>query len=231
MEDLTVVIPVYNEEEIIQHVIKDWIKHLTKLNINFTIHAYNDGSTDSSLQKLIEMDAKFFQVRVFDKPNSGHGPTILKGYREAKSTWIFQVDSDNEMKANHFYKLWNERHNFDFLIAKRQDRQQQSSRKIVTLISRILIKVIFSVGVTDVNSPYRLMLRTNLYKLFNSIPQKTFAPNTIISGFVSERNMKIFEIPIPIHYRTTGVASLNKFKLLKSSIISTIQILLFKLRY
>ena len=55
-KDLAVVMPVYNEEEIIETVIKDWCKILDKLNMSYQIHPYNDGSKDNSLQKLKELE-------------------------------------------------------------------------------------------------------------------------------------------------------------------------------
>ena len=44
--ELIVVIPVFNEEQIIKNVIKKWLKKLE--NINFKIIIINDGSTDKT---------------------------------------------------------------------------------------------------------------------------------------------------------------------------------------
>ena len=46
--ELAVIIPVYNEEEVISAVLREWHSTLDKLKINFEIHAYNDGSNDNS---------------------------------------------------------------------------------------------------------------------------------------------------------------------------------------
>ena len=77
--ELSVVIPVYNEEDIISMVIDNWIEKLNQLNINYEIHLYNDGSIDNSLERLLESEKKHSNVVVHDKPNGGHGPTILQG--------------------------------------------------------------------------------------------------------------------------------------------------------
>ena len=80
--ELSVVIPVYNEEEIISMVIDNWIEKLNQLKINHEIHLYNDGSRDNSLEKIQESEKIHSNVVVHDKPNAGHGPTILQGYLE-----------------------------------------------------------------------------------------------------------------------------------------------------
>ena len=105
--ELAVIIPVYNEEEIIPIVLKEWHDTLNELQINFKIHAYNDGSKDNSLKAMEAISEQLDRLFVHDKENSGHGPTILKGYREnSEAEFVFQVDSDNEIKADQFYKIW-----------------------------------------------------------------------------------------------------------------------------
>ncbi len=51
-ETLAVIMPVYNEEDAIGPVISKWTTKLSELNINFKIHAYNDGSKDKTLSIL-----------------------------------------------------------------------------------------------------------------------------------------------------------------------------------
>ena len=106
--DLAVVIPVYNEEEIISTVLSEWYQKLKELEINFEIHVYNDGSKDNTLKNITETSEQLEKVIVHDKENSGHGPTILMGYREnSHAEWVFQVDSDNEMSPDEFSRVWN----------------------------------------------------------------------------------------------------------------------------
>ena len=49
--ELIVVIPVFNEEQIIKNVIKKWLKELK--NINFKMIIINDGSTDNTKEIII----------------------------------------------------------------------------------------------------------------------------------------------------------------------------------
>ncbi len=230
MPELILVIPVYNEEEIISFVIQDWIRELRELKIDFTLRVYNDDSKDKTLNILNKEDKKYPELKIIDKPNSGHGPTILKGYREADTPWILQVDSDNEMRAKHFEILWNNREEFDLLIGIRQSRKQPLPRKIVTAISKATVNTLFGKGVTDVNSPYRLIRKEAFEDIIQSICEDTFAPNVIISGMAAKKNLRIFETCIPVKFRTTGEVSIKKWKLFKSAVKSWWQTVVYRLR-
>ncbi len=222
--DVAVVIPVYNEEEIIAEVLGEWHSELTALGINFMIHAYNDGSKDSSLKVLRRYGRGKKHIVVHDKPNSGHGPTILKGYRDNLSAeWLFQVDSDNEMSATSFKELWKRREEFDFLIGRRDGRASPISRRLVSLISRLTVRLFYGGGVYDVNSPYRLMRVSAFSDAVKSIPAGTFAPNVVISGAASLKDMRIFERDVKYNFRETGTVSIKKMKLIKAAIKSFMQ--------
>ena len=226
---LHVVIPVYNEAEIINVVVEDWITVLNKLNINYKLKLYNDGSTDSSLEVLNIMKNHYPDfIQIIDKKNSGHGPTILKSYRESlDAEWIFQVDSDNEIKAHCFADFWNIKDGYDLVIGKRVNRDSPLFRKVMTYFSYLVVRLFYGKGIKDVNCPYRLM-RTSAFKaIFTSIPEDTFAPNIIVSGMASKKKFKIKSFDIQFDTRSSGVSSLssNVPKLLKISINSFLEII------
>jgi glycosyltransferase involved in cell wall biosynthesis len=227
-EKLHVVMPVYNEVEAITGVLEDWVKALDASGANFIIHAYNDGSKDGTDKSLAAVAAREPRVQVCNKANSGHGPTILKGYREnVGSDWIFQVDSDNEMKADSFLKLWSQRDRYDFLIGRRENRLSPLPRRVISLVSRMVVQFVFGRGVWDVNSPYRLMRTQSFRELFQKIPADTFAPNLIVSGHACRYSLRILEIPVPHVPRSTGEVSIKKWKLIKAASKAFLQTIQF----
>src|ERR1051326_7750553 len=121
-DQLTIVMPVYNEAGLLSQVIPPWIEALRCLKVPFGFRIYNDGSKDASLAVLKELASNFSEIIVVDKPNSGHGSTILAGYRDAATEWVFQTDSDGELSPDDFQKLWSCREEADFIIGIRQNR-------------------------------------------------------------------------------------------------------------
>lgn len=233
-DKLAVVMPVYNEEAIIGQVLEKWVKALDELGVDYQLHPYNDGSRDGSLKQIEEAARRHPErIAAHDKPNSGHGPTILQGYREAAENgfdWIFQIDSDDEMGPEHFKELWDRRGEFDFLVGRRDGRMQKLPRKIVSFISRMTVKLFFGTGIWDVNTPYRLMRAGAFAEVYRAIPDDTFAPNVIISGMAARKHLRFIEIPVPQHDRTTGEVSIKKWKLLKAAMRSFWQTIRFSLK-
>lgn len=228
MLELAVVIPVYNEEAIIAHVARDWVAVLRRLKVSFRLYFYNDGSKDGTLGALRSLEKEFPEVAAVDKPNSGHGPTVLTGYRTTDSDWVFQVDSDNEMAAEHFPKLWEKRAGHDFLLGVRVDRRSPPARQVVSAVSRLTVRLLFGAGITDANSPYRLYRRAAFAEAFRTLPADTFAPNVLLSGYAAWKRLRILEVPIPYRFRQTGEVSIKRWKLFKCALRSFRQALVYR---
>ena len=212
--DLTVVMPVYNEAGCILEVINDWKQVLNELKIRYVLKVINDGSTDAT-PVLLETFKNDRCVEVVNKKNSGHGPTILYGYGEAvkDSEWVFQCDSDNEISAHNFKFLWEKREEFHALFGKRVDREQNISRKIISLCSRVVVRLFYGNQVGDVNTPFRLIRSDILKNIIKKIPPNTLAPNVIITGLIIDGGFKIFEHPVKHETRKTGKPSIIRIGL------------------
>ena len=230
MNDVAVVMPVYNEAECICDVLDDWTKELDRIAITYRLIVLNDGSKDNTAEVLLKYRDNP-HIQIINKKNSGHGPTILQGYGMAvqDAQWVFQVDSDNEIKAGQFKKLWTERENYGAVIGVRDGRQQPLSRKIISAVSRLVVRVFYGPGVTDVNCPFRLMRAEVLKQIMQKIPPDTFAPNVAVSGFLALRKESVLNKTIPHVNRQTGEVSIKKWKLLKAAIKSFAQVI--KIRY
>lgn len=229
MKELAIIMPVYNEEGAITKVANDWLNTLNKLNIDGELHIYNDGSKDKTLEILTALAKNNPKLIVHDKPNSGHGSTILKGYREnTDKPWLFQIDSDDELGPEQFSELWNRRHDYDFLICSRDGRNSPLPRKIITFIARMIVVTFYGSGVYDTNSPYRLMRSEKFSELFKKLPPLTFAPNVIVSGYTCLKKMRIYQGKAPFRDRTTGEVSIKKWKLLKAAMKSFLQTITFR---
>lgn len=219
-DKLCVVMPVYNEQEAIGGVLEKWDVALKAIGIDYEIRPYNDGSSDGSLAVMRETAERLGAICVKDKPNGGHGNTILTGYREAAADgfdWIFQIDSDDEMGPERFGELWERRNDYDFLVGIRDGRVQALPRKVISFVSRLCVKLFYGKSVWDVNTPYRLMRVSVFREFYERIPLTTFAPNVILSGLAARRKLRSFEIRVPQHDRTTGEVSIKKWKLFKAA--------------
>jgi glycosyltransferase involved in cell wall biosynthesis len=232
MYDVEIVMPVYNEAACINEVLDDWIRELDLFGISYRLLVLNDGSRDNTAEVLARYDNNP-KVKVINKQNSGHGPTILQGYHIAAqaASWVFQVDSDNEIKAEHFKTLWAKRENWDAIIGIRDGRQQPLPRKIISFFSRLVVRIFYGRGIMDVNCPFRLMRAEVLKQILPHIPENTFAPNVAISGFLALMKAKVLNIAVPHANRQTGEVSIKRWKLLKAAIKSFVQVIQLRFQH
>lgn len=216
--ELVVVMPVYNEADCIAEVVRSWVSSLAQEQIRFRLIVLNDGSRDGTQQELGRFSTDD-RILVINKENAGHGPTILRGYRMAvdMAPWVFQCDSDNEMRSEHFIALWKVREQYDAVFGVRAGRKQGADRRLISAVSRWVVHLLFGWGVEDVNTPYRLMRSCYLGQIVPQIPDDTFAPNVVISGAFARAKLRIANEAVPHEGRRTGQVSIMKWKLWKAA--------------
>ena len=224
--DLVIIIPVFNEEKIIYEVIREII--LGTENIKKKIILINDGSKDNTLREINKYKENE-DIIIIDKPNEGHGPTLIRGYKEAikyNPKFIFQIDSDNQIKFSEFSKIYKLKDKYELIIGRRFRRNDPNVRILISAILRLLIFIFHQVWISDSNSPFRLMnikfLRENINKL-----ETTIVPNIILS-ILAVKSKKIKFLNVNHNKRETGESSIKKLKLFYFCIKSFRDIILFK---
>ncbi len=222
--ELTVVVPVYNEEESLPTCVASWIATLDRVGIDYRLLVIDDGSTDATAATVAELD-RHERVVAVSKPNQGHGPTILEGYRVAARTseWVFQVDSDDEIPADAFPALWMLRHGVQAVFGIRLDRYQSLDRKLISWVAALTNRVLLRGQVTDVNVPFRLMRADALRPIVDVLPDDTFAPNVVIAGVLSRDRAAFAELPVPFEPRRSGSASIVGWGALRAAARSFVQ--------
>ncbi len=211
-------------------VAQEWLEMLDQLNVPYRLHLANDGSTDGTQEVLDSLSHPSLEMS--HSRNRGHGPTLIRAYRVAagRAAWIFQTDSDGELPAASFPEFWQQRQQYDLLIGTRSDREAVFSRRFITSMLKWMLKFFYGYGVQDGNCPYRLMRSDAFRPLLDALPEDTFAPNVLISGYSIRRKLRICEIPVPHQVRQTGVCSIRKGKLFKAALRSGWQTLCFRWR-
>ena len=225
---LAIIIPVYNEQDIIKKVINDWI--LIAKKFNGYLIAINDGSSDNSLKILNKIKKKTNRLTIINKKNSGHGPTIYSGYKldiKKNFSFIFQVDSDDQFFTKDFNKIWHLRNSNSLILGFRKKRYDSFHRLIITRLLKFLNLIIFRKYVPDANIPYRLFGYNFLKKNIKFVNSKALAPNILFSiKAAKDDNLK--SLIVSHKERLTGQVWIVKFNLIKFIIKVFIEIINFK---
>jgi dolichol-phosphate mannosyltransferase len=229
--DLSVVIPVFNEEKNISGLLKDWLVVFQSIPVRARFIVINDGSTDGTAAILQSMAGKIPDMIIDTRQNAGHGPSILAGYKTAiDAPWVFQVDSDHQQDPGTFAELWNRRDEFDFLLGERKEKNATVPRRGISFFSRIMVRLLFGKGVRDVNSPYRLMRSSRLKEALRLIPGRSFAPNILITSWFVFSKTRIFTVETENrNERIIRLSRMNPY-FLKGAFQSMFQTILFRFR-
>jgi len=110
--DILLLIPCFNEEDNIEHILEH-LRHVKqnlekRSEINLKILIINDGSTDRTEQILEKNNQKSYFTIINFKENKGYGYTLIKGFKYAKElkfSWIISFDMDGQHEPKCLYKF------------------------------------------------------------------------------------------------------------------------------
>ena len=122
-DSLYIIMPAYNEEKNIGTVIEQWYPVVERIGGESRLVILNDGSRDGTYEMIRKYQKKYERLIGIDKPNEGHGGTILRGYHyavDAGAGYIFQTDSDGQTLPDEFWQFWKKRKTCGLLIGYRK---------------------------------------------------------------------------------------------------------------
>lgn len=220
MDVLYIVMPAYNEEENIENTVKQWYPIVEKHNGDgkSRLVVFNDGSKDGTLEKGKSLMKKYPLFEMIDKPNQGHGPTLIMAYNYAinkGADYVFQTDSDGQTNPEEFEAFWNKRNDSTALIGVRHKRGDGESRAFVEKVVCLLLRLYFGVKVQDANAPFRLMKSNVLKKYVDKLPEDYNLPNIMITTFYVYYKEKVEFLPISFSPRKAGTNSINIKRIVK----------------
>jgi dolichol-phosphate mannosyltransferase len=170
--DITVVIPVYNEERAIREMYERLLKTVSQISENFEFIFVNDGSKDNSLLeilKLVQHDSRVFYIN-FSR-NFGHQIAVTAGLDASKGKAVVIIDGDLQDPPELILDLYNKyREGFDVVYAQRKQRKGESLfKKITAMFFYRLLKKITDIPIPIDTGDFRIIDRkvVNYLKLMS----------------------------------------------------------------
>ena len=133
--DISVVIPLYNEEESLREL-HDWIQRvMTEHNFTYEIIFVNDGSTDGSWNVIEELSKKNPCVKgIKFRRNYGKSPALYCGFKAAQGNVVITMDADLQDSPDEIPELYRmiTEEGYDLVSGWKKKRYDPLSKTIPT---------------------------------------------------------------------------------------------------
>lgn len=211
-KDVSVVIPVYNEEDNVKLLHKKVTKELKRITSRYEIIFVDDGSTDRTLkrlQKLADEDSKVTILTFYR--NFGKANALHAGFQHATGDIVFTMDGDLQDDPAEFKQFLKKMEKgFDLVTGWKFHRKDPLTKKIPSKFFNYLIRKMTGVDIHDSNCGFKAYRKEVLQQIDVYGEFHRYIP--IIANW---RGFRVGEIKVKHHKRTHGRSKYGLERLLK----------------
>ena len=183
MQNLTVVIPAYNEEHGLTKVLPELIENLEN---GWEVIVVDDGSTD----KTAEIVKGYKKIQLIKHPyNKGYGAALKTGIRAAKNETILLMDSDGQHSIKDFHRIIKKfgEDDYDLVIGARSTEAYQVKTRVPgKFLLTKTAEYLMGTKIKDLNSGLRIFKKSKVVPFFNILPNSFSFSTTSTLAFLKE---------------------------------------------
>jgi glycosyltransferase involved in cell wall biosynthesis len=206
--DLTVILPVYEEEGNLGPLHRELSEALAPLGRSYEIVAVDDGSQDGSLAELQRLAASDPQLRVIEfRRNFGQSACFAAGFDHARGKVVFTMDADGQNDPADIPALLAEleRGDFDLVGGWRQNRKEPFlTRRLPSMIANAMIGRASQIPLHDRGCSLRAYRRDLVQQIQLYGEMHRFLPE-----LASQVGARMSEVPVNDRARRFGRSKYN----------------------
>ena len=197
---ISVVIPIYNEEENINKLSQSITKALS--DIDYEVLFINDGSTDNSENEIVKLSSTDPKIKLINlRRNYGQTAAMQAGFDQSKGTIVVPMDGDLQNDPKDIPKLIEKiNEGYDVVSGWRKIRSDKKLTRIIpSKIANMIISKISGIHLHDYGctlKAYRKEILEDI-KLYGEM-------HRFIPIYASWEGAKVTEIPVNHHPRIAG---------------------------
>jgi dolichol-phosphate mannosyltransferase len=221
--DLSVVIPVYNEEENLPHLWPELGSVLEPLGLTFEVVFVDDGSRDRSAELIRgfrDVDPRVRLVRL--KANAGETAATDAGFKAARGRWVVTMDADLQNDPHDIPTLLSHLDRWDAATGWRINRSEGDSlvRRISSRVANRTRNLISDESIQDSGCTFRAFRRECLRGLVLYRGFHRFIPTLL-----KMRGYRVIEVPVRNRPRRFGQ---SKYGVLNRLFVATADLLVVR---
>lgn len=203
--ELSIVIPLYNEEDNVEQLHKNITEVLQPMNRQYEVILVDDGSSDTTVEKLKELAEADKQTKAIClRRNFGQTAAMMAGIDHSTGEIIIPMDGDLQNSPEDIPNLLEKiEQGYDVCSGWRKDRKDKKfSRRLPSQIANYIISKISGVALHDYGCSLKAYRRDVLkdVKLYGEM-------HRFIPIYASWSGAKITEIPVTHYPRIHGTSN------------------------
>lgn len=203
---LSIVVPVYFEEEVIQHFIDKVTLELNKINYNYEIIFIDDGSKDTTIEIIEKNIIINSKIRLISfSYNHGKQAAVTAGVQFSKGDYLIYMDPDLQDPPEEIPRFINKiEEGFDLVFGVRKEKKDSFFNN---LYSKLFWKLLRKY--TGLNLPTNLAVMRIFNRKFADKFLDYKEQNRFIEGIFMHISMNFTQIQIEQHNRFAGKSKFN----------------------
>lgn len=200
----SIIIPVYNEEEIIENTIDKLYLFMKEVNSPFEIIVANDGSFDNTLKLVEKKKQEILELKIVSNTiNFGRGSILNRAFSKAKGEIQIYIDADLAIDLNLFPKLMKAmEEGIDIAIGSKHLKDSEVEypflRRFFSKSYAFLSSNIFGSDIRDYQCGFKAFKKEVIWDMLPYIKNKDWSWDTEILVKSLWRGYKIKELPAKV---------------------------------
>ncbi|MAG78140.1 glycosyltransferase [archaeon] len=214
MVSVSIVFPVFNEEESLIPLVNRTLSAVSLITKDFEIVFVDDGSTDKSLKVMKQLSKKYKKIKYYGlKKNMGKASALYVGFQKAEKDYVITMDSDLQDDPGEMGKLVEKlEEGYDFVNGwkKNKHKEEFSLKRFSSRIYNNLNYLLTGIDLHDFNCPFKAYKKQVAKDLFLYGDLHRYIPMQ-----VKEMGHRYTEVVVENYPRKFGYTKYGKKRIVK----------------
>ena len=227
-KDISIIVPIYNEEESLPHLLKRVSEAMRATDFKWEIICVDDGSSDRSAEMLEELKADYPELKpLYQRRNYGQTAAMQAGFDHAEGDVFVTMDGDLQNDPADIPMMMElmEKEQADIVSGWRKKRKDDDFRNFLSRTANKLVSKMTEVSLHDTGcslKAYRKEVMENM-RIYGEL-------HRFIPAVVSQFGAKVVEVEVQHHARAYGSSKYGNIGRMFRVVLDLI-LLKFLLRY
>ena len=211
-KNFSIVIPIFNEEEILEESTNAIFSLCKRMEIDFEIIFSENGSTDKTKAIAEELTNKHPEIKIISNPEPNYGNALKTGFKIAKNDLVisFDIDYYSESFLREALKLESE---YSGITASKRLGSSEDGRRFIRRLATnffvILLKTLFGTKLSDTHG-MKAIKKSEIEKFLPKVVSTQDIFDTELLIRIEKNGGKIKEVPAKVNEIRPSVSLIYK---------------------